>query len=152
MDLSSYTVLDRGFEYASRSGRATSDIAWRADNPTSRLQVLSSSSVKKNNIQLDVVWRTVELPTNQGFGSQELLKIEIDEDTPGVLRAALVKRRFRRNFDAQQRRIVEGIEVVQTFRVLDGVAGTEFPTSTIKSQLLLTRPQEDGYDVPSGAY
>ena len=38
-------------------------------------------------------------------------------------------------------RVVEGIELVKTYRVLDDVAGVEFPTSTTKSSLRLTRPQ-----------
>ena len=57
----------------------------------------------------------------------------------------------RRNFEGDQR-VVEGLEVVKTFRVLDGVAGTEYPTSTIRSQLRLTRPRGDDTDIPSGAF
>ena len=37
--------------------------------------------------------------------------------------------------------VVEGLEIVKTYRVLDGVAGIEFPTSTTKSTLRLTRPK-----------
>lgn len=144
-DLSSYTVLDRAFEYNSRSGGST-NAQWRLGEPN-HLQT-TTTTMSNGGLQLDVVWRIVELPSDQGFGSQELVKIT---DGP-FLRAALVKRRFRRNFDAQQNRVVEGLEVIKTFRVLDGVAGTELPTSTIKSQLYLTRPRGDGYDVPSGAY
>lgn len=57
----------------------------------------------------------------------------------------------RRNFEGDQR-VVEGLEVVKTFRVLDGVAGTEYPTSSIRSQLRLTRPQGDESDIPSEAF
>ena len=140
-DLKGYTVLDRAYDYTSRSGGTAAE--WRVgpqDPPSSHLQTKST--------QLDVVWRIIELPNDQGFGSQELIRIQ---DGP-ILRAALVKRRFRRSFDEQQNRVVEGLEVVKTFRVLDGIAGTEFPTSTVRSQLRLTRPQGDGYDVPGGAY
>jgi hypothetical protein len=35
--------------------------------------------------------------------------------------------------------VVEGIEIIKTYRVLDGIAGTEYPTSTTRSQFLLTR-------------
>eukprot|EP00977_Amphora_coffeiformis_P012787 scaffold3234_cov166-Amphora_coffeaeformis.AAC.2 len=135
-DLASYTVMDRGFDYASRSGTT---VDWSVREPNH----LQSS----NKIQLDVYSRLVELPNDQGWGSQELFKIT---DGP-FLRAALVKRRFRRNFEGDQR-VVEGLEVVKTFRVLDGVAGTEYPTSTIRSQIRLTRPRGDEADIPSGAF
>lgn len=136
-ELASYTVLDRRFEYKSRTGLA--DVDWQVDQP---------DFIQTPKFQLNVVWRIVELPNDQGFGSQELWKIT---DGP-FLRAALVKRRFRRNFDSSQNRIVEGLEVIKTFRVLDGVAGTEFPTSTVRSLLRLSRPRGDANDVPSGAY
>lgn len=146
-DVSGYTVLDRGYEYLSRSGLSSVD--WKVSEP-SHLQTstTTTTSITNPKIQLDVVWRIVEMPNDQGFGSQELIKIT---DGP-FLRAALVKRRFRRSFDAAQNRVVEGLEVVKTFRVLDGVAGTELPTSTVRSQLRFIRPRGDGYDVPSGAY
>ena len=58
-----------------------------------------------------------------------------------MVRAARVQRRFRRSFsDDGATRVVEGIELVKTYRVLDDVAGVEFPTSTTKSSLRLTRP------------
>ena len=57
-------------------------------------------------------------------------------------KAARVQRRYRRSFDSSGNRVVEGLEIVKTFRVLDGVAGLEMPTSTTKSQLRLIRPKE----------
>jgi len=51
-----------------------------------------------------------------------------------------VQRRFRRAFGKDGSRIVEGLEIVKTFRVMDGIAGTEMPTSTTKSSLRLARP------------
>ena len=36
-------------------------------------------------------------------------------------------------------RVVEGLEIVTTYRVLDGIAGTEYPTSTTKATIRLTR-------------
>ena len=59
-----------------------------------------------------------------------------------ILRAARVQRRFRRGFDQDGKRILEGIEIVKTYRVLDGIAGVEMPTSTVKSRLVL-RPQPE---------
>jgi hypothetical protein len=88
--------------------------------------------------RLVVVDRTVELPNEQGFGFDELLRV--DDEKNMITRAVQVKRRYRRAFDNEGNRIVEGIELIKTFRVLDGIAGTEFPTSTVKSQLRLTRP------------
>ena len=52
-----------------------------------------------------------------------------------------VQRRWRRAEAATGERVVEGLEIVKTYRVLDGVAGVEFPTSTTKSTLRLTRPK-----------
>mmetsp|Transcript_2993 Transcript_2993/g.8175 ORF Transcript_2993/g.8175 Transcript_2993/m.8175 type:complete len:224 (+) Transcript_2993:308-979(+) len=42
-------------------------------------------------------------------------------------------------YDDGGNRIVEGLEIMKTYRVLDGVAGTEMPTSTTKSMIRLTR-------------
>ena len=54
--------------------------------------------------------------------------------------ALRVQRRFRRATSEGGARVVEGLEIVKTYRVLDGVAGVEMPTSTTKSTLRLTRP------------
>ena len=53
--------------------------------------------------------------------------------------AARVQRRWRRAVGEDGGRVVEGLEIVKTYRVLDGVAGIEYPTSTTKSTLRLTR-------------
>ena len=57
-----------------------------------------------------------------------------------VSRAVRVRRRFRRAFDDVGRRVVEGLEIVTTFRVLDGLAEASLPQSTAKSTLRLARP------------
>ena len=55
-------------------------------------------------------------------------------------RAVRVKRRYRRALDEKSGgRIVEGLEIMKTYRVLDGIAGVEMPTSTTESQIKLTR-------------
>lgn len=118
-------VLDRGFDLQSRSGNK--NVRWSVDDP---------NIVQSEKTNLRVVRRSVEPPSDDGFGSAELYSIQ---EGP-FERAALVKRRFRRAFDADGNRIVEGLEIIKTFRVLDGVAGTEFPTSTLKSQIRLRRP------------
>lgn len=118
-------VVDRGYEMVSRT-RST-NVQWSVDDP---------NVLQHNKIQLVVVQRKVEPPSDQGFGFDELLRVE-----DGIVtRAIQVKRRYRRAFDETGNRVVEGLELVKTFRVLDGIAGTEFPTSTTKSQLRLTRP------------
>ena len=122
-----YVVNDRGFEVASRA--KASNVNWNVERP----DFLEFD----NKSQLSVVQRTVELPSDKGFGYNELYKIQ---DGPFTTRAVQVKRRYRRAFDGGGNRVVEGLEIVKTFRVLDGVAGTEFPTSTIKSQIRLLRP------------
>jgi hypothetical protein len=118
-------VLDRSFDIQSRSGN--SNVQWSADAP---------DMVQSDKINLLVVQRSVELPSDNGFGSNELISIQ---EGP-FERACRVKRRFRRAFDADGNRVVEGLEIMKTFRVLDHVAGTDLPTSTTKSQIRLTRP------------
>lgn len=121
----SYVVLDRGYELASRGESV--GVAWSVDQP---------DQLTYGMIELKTLWRTVEAPSDRGFGCQEIIRIK---DGPFV-RAALVKQRFRRSFDDGGNRIVEGLEIVKTFRVLDGIAGTEFPTSSTKSMLRMIRP------------
>lgn len=118
-------VLDRGYETSSRT-----------HNPSVLWEVTKPNNLQYGNIRVSVVKRKVEPPSDQGFGFDELYRV----DDGLVTRAIQVKRRYRRNFDPDGNRVVEGLEIMKTFRVLDGVAGTEMPTSTTKSQLMLTRP------------
>lgn len=120
-------VNDRGFEMASRRQDAKI-VSWNVEQP--------DALEYDNATKLLVVQRSVELPSDQGFGFNELIRID---DGP-IMRAAQVKRRYRRAFDENGNRVVEGLEIMKTFRVLDGIAGTEFPTSTTKSQIRMTRP------------
>ena len=93
-----------------------------------------------------VVERSAELPSGRGWGGSELYSITTAAGglfgDSKVQKAARVQRRYRRAFDAQGNRIVEGIEICKTYRVLDGVAGVEMPTSTTKSMLRFTRPPQ----------
>ena len=119
-------VVDRGFEISSRA--KTKDVQWAVEDP--------NFLGFENKVKLIVVKRTVEVPSDKGFGFDELLRVE-----DGIItRAVQVKRRYRRSFDDQGNRVVEGLEIMKTFRVLDGIAGTELPTSTVKSQIRLLRP------------
>jgi len=120
-------VVDRGFEISSRV--PANDVRWNAEEPN----VLRFNNDK---VKLIVVKRSVEAPTDQGFGFDELLRVEDGITT----RAVQVKRRYRRSYDDRGNRVIEGLEIMKTFRVLDGIAGTELPTSTVKSQLRLVRP------------
>jgi hypothetical protein len=121
----SFVVADRGFEMASRN--KYSDVDWSVDNPN----VLRYGSTK-----LIVVRRSVEVPNDDGFGFDELIRV----DDGIVTRAVQVKRRYRRGFDDSGNRVVDGLEILKTFRVLDGIAGIEFPTSTTKSRIRQMRP------------
>ena len=90
-----------------------------------------------------MVQRKVELPSEKGFGFNELYRVTssaggIFADNK-VQRAVRVARRYRRALDSNGNRIVEGLEIMNTYRVLDGISG-EKPTSTTKSQLKLSRP------------
>ena len=89
--------------------------------------------------------RAVEPPSDKGWGSNELVRLTTAAGSVfggfQVDYAARVQRRFRRAVADSGERVVEGLEIVKTYRVLDGVAGVEMPTSTTKSILRLTRPQ-----------
>jgi len=131
---SSMIVLDRGFEIQQRKG--TDKVDWNVKDPNT-LRYDDSGA-----IELTTVQRIVEPVTEQGWGMNELYRIT----TPAalgtsVVRAARVQRRFRRAYNKGGDRLVEGLEIVKTYRVLDGIAGTEIPTSTTKSQIRLTRPK-----------
>lgn len=119
-------VVDRGFEISSRA--KIKDVQWSVEKP--------NFLEFENKVKLIVVKRSVEVPSEKGFGFDELLRVEDGSTT----RAVQIKRRYRRAFDDQGNRVVEGLEIMKTFRVLDGIAGTEFPTSTVKSQIRLVRP------------
>ena len=136
-----YSVLDRKYELTSRlaamaaaNGKSittdTNDVAvqWNSHQPN-LLRVL--------NTELAVIQRSVIPPNpNQGIvaGGQELIRIA---DGP-FTRAVQIKQRFRAGPSGDETSL-EGLELIKTYRVLDGVAGTEFPTSTTKSLLKLTR-------------
>ena len=79
-----------------------------------------------------------------GFGFDELLRVTTSAGGlfagAQVVKAARVQRRYRRAYGESGERVVEGLEIVRTYRVLDGIAGVEMPTSTAKSVLRLTRP------------
>ena len=124
-------VLDRGFEIASRKKCKST---WSIDNPDVLLYDKDGSEV-----EIAAVQRKIELPSEKGFGYSELYRVTssaggIFGDSK-VQRAVKVQRRYRRALDENGNRIVEGLEIQKTFRVLDGVAGIEMPTSTMKSSL-----------------
>lgn len=139
---SNYAVVDRQFEWTSRSTSSSSSSA--AASPT-----LSSSSVQWNpqtpntaqigsTISWAIIQRSVILPNlDQGMvaGGQELVRIR-DGTGPLVAttRAVQIKTRVRPAPPGAPHDL-EGLELVKTYRVLDGIAGTEFPTSTTKSLL-----------------
>lgn len=136
------TILDRGYEMASRTGGA--DVTWDPRAPDT-LAYQRSSGGRGASAELKVVERKIELPSEQGWGSNELVRVTTASNVLGssfdILYAARVRRRWRRATTESGARVVEGLEIVTTYRVLDGVAGVEYPTSTTKSTLRLTRPQ-----------
>jgi hypothetical protein len=121
-----FVVLDRGYDVSSRKG--ANNVVWSVEQP---------SQLTFDKTEVTVLRRVVEVPSDKGWGCQEVVRIK---DGPFV-RAAFIKRRYRRSYDETGvNRVVEGLEIVKTYRVLDGVAGTEFPTSTTKSTIRMTRP------------
>ena len=151
-------VLDRGFEFAART-RGAAVVAWdvrqpnalayeRRSRPAGATVDGSSGSVQSGQdgagsaTKLTVVQRQADLSA-AGFGFRELSRATTAAGglfgAKPVERAVRVQRRWRRAFANDGDRVVEGLELVSTYRVLDGVAGA-LPTSTAKSQLRLTRP------------
>ena len=126
------TILDRGFELASRSSPdSCTNIQWDS-------VILSCTDSKGKTLELAVVDRQIELPAEEGFGFNELIRITTSGALPRVVR---VKRRYRRAYDESgKNRVIEGLEIMKTYRVLDGIAGIEMPTSTTKTQIRMTRP------------
>jgi len=133
-------VFDRGFEIESRTGGAA--VSWDALAPNT-LRYERKSGGPGAAAELKVVQRSVELPSEKGWGSNELVRVTTTSSAFGssfdITYAARVQRRWRRATTDAGDRVVEGLEIVKTYRVLDGVAGIEFPTSTLKSTIRLTR-------------
>jgi len=133
-------ILDRSLELSSRIG---------IDKGSIQLDTLNNSFeyTRNNNegpVNLTVVSRKIEPPTESGFGSDEVYRILSSAGGifagTNVYRCARVRRRFRRGFDESTgKRILDGIEIVTTHRVMDGVAGIEMPTSTCKTRLRYTQ-------------
>merc|ERR1719162_1656039 len=111
---------------------------------------------RKNNnngiaTELTVVQRQVEPQNNKGslVGSNELIRITTTTKATTknnllglsgeVVYAARIQRRFRRMTTEEGDRVVEGIEIQKTYRVLDGIVDITTPTSATKSKLRLTR-------------
>ena len=128
-------ILDRYFEVFHRIAGDTV-VKW---DPTSAPNTLTYNR-NDDEVELVVVQRKIEPPSETGFGSDELIRIKSSAGgafkSLSVYRAARVRRRWRRGFDETTgKRVVDGLEIVTTYRVLDGVAGTEMPTSTTKSRI-----------------
>ena len=126
-------VLNRGLELEARSKDRKA--SWEVTNPTHY-----SYEQGGRLTELDIVQRKIDLPSEQGFGYNEIVRITtaaggIFGEGNKVQRAIRVQRRYRRALDGDGNRTIEGLELVKTYRVLDGVAGVEMPTSTTKSMI-----------------
>ena len=135
-------ILDRSFEISHRIDGDTV-VNW---DPTSGAPNTLAHKRNDDEVELVVVQRRIEPPSETGFGSDELVRIKSSAGgafkSLSVYRAARVRRRWRRGFDeATGKRVVDGLEIVTTYRVLDGVAGTEMPTSTTKSRIRMVEMQ-----------
>lgn len=137
-------ILDRGRELSSRMGLTSDAVKWDVVGN-------SINYVRNENdgipAYLDIVKRANEMPSDAGFGHDEVYRILSSAGGWGsifantsVYRAVRVRRRYRRGYDENSgRRILDCIEVVTTHRVLDGIAGMEYPTSTCKSRMKYTQ-------------
>jgi len=130
-------VLDRGYDIDSRNQNQCK-AAWDIDAPDVLVYEKDGGTV-----EVAVVQRKIELPSENGFGFNELYRITSSAGgifgENKVQRAVRVQRRYRRALDENGNRIVEGLEIMKTYRVLDGIAGVEMPTSTTKSQIKFIR-------------
>ena len=127
-------VLDRAFELEKRRGSGGA-VSWDPRAP---------SILRDGDATLTVVSRTSEI-SEAGFGFDELVRVDaaaggLIGGAARVSRLVRCKRRFRRAFAKDGRRVVEGLEIVKTYRVLDGVAEADLPTSSAKSTLRFERP------------
>ena len=134
-------VFDRGFEIENRMGAAT--VRWDALAPNT-LSYERSSGGLGAAAELKVMQRTTEPPSEKGWGSNDLIRVTTTSSAFGsnfdITYAVRVQRRWRRATTEEGDRVVEGLEIIKTYRVLDGIAGIEIPTSTLKSTIRLTRP------------
>jgi hypothetical protein len=134
------SILDRSLELSSRIGIDKGSI--QMDPQSNSIEYTRNNN--EGPVNLTVVARKIEPPTESGFGSDEIYRILSSAGGifagTNVYRCARVRRRFRRGFDESTgKRILDGIEIVTTHRVLDGVAGIEMPTSTCKTRLRYTQ-------------
>lgn len=132
-------ILDRGYEI---SQRAMTETLWRMEVPN-ELSYVEDNSRDGKTVDITVVQRKIDLPSEKGWGYNELYRITSSAggafQKNKVERAVRVQRRYRRAVDDAGNRIVEALDITKTYRVLDGVAGIEMPTSTTKSQIRLIR-------------
>lgn len=133
------TILDRGYEMAQR---VMTEAVWSIE-ALNELSYVEDGIGGGNRVDITVVQRKLELPNEKGWGFNELYRITSSAggafEKNKVERAVRVQRRYRRAVDDEGNRIVEALEITKTYRVLDGVAGVEMPTSTTKSQIKLSR-------------
>jgi len=157
-------VFDRGYEMEERTSSGSTSISgtstvvqWDPRAPNTLKYERSSAgttddsrSSRSNNsnpaTELKVVQRKIEPQNNKGslVGSNELIRVTTKTNALfgssfDITYATRVQRRWRRSTTEEGDRVVEGIEIQKTYRVLDGIAGIEFPTSTVKSTIRLTR-------------
>jgi hypothetical protein len=127
------TVVDRAYEMQSRIG-TTGRVQESSSSNQIKYVRVESGDVKKE-FSLRVWQRSIEQLDN-GFGFKEL--VTINEN--GFERVAQVKRRYKPESVSGGGRISawDGLEIVKTFRLLDGVIG-DLPTSTIKSRIRMER-------------
>eukprot|EP00548_Thalassiothrix_antarctica_P002312 CAMPEP_0194140712 /NCGR_PEP_ID=MMETSP0152-20130528/10229_1 /TAXON_ID=1049557 /ORGANISM="Thalassiothrix antarctica, Strain L6-D1" /LENGTH=232 /DNA_ID=CAMNT_0038839067 /DNA_START=100 /DNA_END=799 /DNA_ORIENTATION=+ len=140
-------VFDRGYEIEERTGGKAAGatvVQWDPRTPNTLKYKKSDGSP---GTELKVVQRTVEPQNNKGslVGSNELIRVTTTTSASfgsasiAIIYATRVQRRWRRGTTEDGSRVVEGLEIVKTYRVLDGIAGIELPTSTVKSKIRLTR-------------
>jgi len=127
------TVVDRAYEMQSRIG--TTGRVQESSSPDQIKYIRVENGDAKKDFSLRVWQRSIEQLDN-GVGFKEL--VAINEN--GFERVAQVKRRYKPESASGGGRINawDGLEIVKTFRLLDGVIG-DLPTSTIKSRIRMER-------------
>jgi hypothetical protein len=123
-------VMDRGFETAARIGAAGGRVLqWEHERPN----VLRYSGVAGAGEVVVRVWQRSIEQLDGGFGFKELYTIDEGSGPGKFERVASIKRRYRLSSGG-----IDGLEIMKTFRLLDGVVG-DLPTSTMKTRIRLDR-------------
>lgn len=155
-------ILDRGFDFESRLLQQPEvlkrnvTVHWEAQFPNTLEYEFEKRAI--GGIDLTVVQRNIDTPAHNSecFGFNEMIRIRstrsnnnkrtsnnnggIFSVVPVQQSVVQIERRYRILDDGPENRVMEGLEVLKTYLVLDnGIVRTDVPTSTTRSRIRLSR-------------